>query len=1173
MAKSSGLSAMDVLYSFSGFLVTQYLSKHFRRGDEVTMTSWFTQRASLSFNIFGNAIQLSLSLRDLTSRLIVYCRDYMVLLPVEKPIVSSSIELARAVLYAVIIRGTLPSILGTLMQTNILQRWMCDIAGLVALIIVLAPPLVFPSTSNVVSAIHLQEPAEVSLHEERTLIQTPSPVQKKKWVILVNRSPAPTWDRTPHRPLLPSPRSPSAGLLNNPEDRTRAVVSPTLSIDSGSMDDAGLSGTNSRVTRDSATPVNPPIMNEMDLFANSHRLISTDHVGSRSFGIAERLDMTVPEVINEPASEGFSLANDTFSLTDILSGESAGGLLDEQDLGMILMSVSGDGQSELLFTIPGEHMVTTCVPDPSLVPSKEPEELVAQVSALGAPSALAKSAEAFPLKDLEELTPRNNVSVAQQLEGVPLITDAIDHSYGANDTFSLTDLLASAGVKDDDNLLDIQEMRDDLANITLPESHEPTFTSPEKGKAPRTDKIFTIAEERSVPVARPSIHPDPLILDEFGPTSKKRGLKRQRESKDIDTTYMYTPYGPFPMAQMPYELFSPASMRASEVASALLSNEGRIRCADWRVDVDRGQQLLRVEQLAEKHDKDLAEFDKKQAALRNLMREHGLETSATPPRISHVIPNLQVTQASPDSDLEKPVLDRSRILLEAYRFPAFLEKAVPLTIDTSSGSKSSLVASESVDSMYDPDFPGLNGKQADKYPKLNSDWPADFPTEADTSDEWKLTQEMIDFWAARKARKEAENPPPPVNIDDLSMEVDDGGENDRSFADFEDSGEFNYEDEHCLPGNSKLKCVGWRYEVVPVAPQPPQEPRENLVETVGNAILNQMYSVYSMYGGEGQESSEEAPRSPSPPPLSPPEIVKQPLAPISQPAPAPSSTPSSITSKKSLAPRRQSTSKVAPTTRVLRPRPSAPTKTTLPEPLIARAPDPKLLSKLRPRASIATSTAGTSRAITEKKAAPRQSLPAPKTAPRPSLARPSAAPRASLAPSKTTRQSLAVPKAAPRQSLHIPAPAPKQTTATRRASIAVKATTQPQPKSKTSPPAPQTQTRPKTFAGVKRVSLTPTQASLPVSQTQIQRKTLTGVKRVPLSPIKTNVPRPCLSSTTTTTTATRTQKPISKVPPPKRSSLAPPPVQVVAGDAPKPSAPRPSLSRLPPRRTSIVSRR
>ncbi|KAG6838027.1 hypothetical protein C0991_002557, partial [Blastosporella zonata] len=88
--------------------------------------------------------------------------------------------------------------------------------------------------------------------------------------------------------------------------------------------------------------------------------------------------------------------------------------------------------------------------------------------------------------------------------------------------------------------------------------------------------------------------------------------------------------------------------------------------------------------------------------------------------------------------------------------------------------------------MYDLEYPGLDGKVADKYPKLNTpDWPEDFPKEADTSAEWVLTQEMVGFWAAYKPKKETVNPTLPLDINQASFTADNGGEIDRSFADFE----------------------------------------------------------------------------------------------------------------------------------------------------------------------------------------------------------------------------------------------------------------------------------------------------------------------------------------------------------------------------------------------------
>ncbi|KAG6891172.1 hypothetical protein C0992_009787 [Termitomyces sp. T32_za158] len=1260
MVKSSGLSVSGVLYCLTGFLATQYLFKRFFRTSHQ-----------------------------------------------EKPTASSMRELAWAVLYAIIIREWLPSMFGTLMATNTLQRWICDLAGLVTLVLALAPSFLFPSVShvsNVVNAIELQDSVEVSLQEERTLVQTPSPSHKKEKIILVGRLPTPPHDRILRRPV-PSQRSSPAHSPRDAGDRIRPVIPLT-------SHHAELFGANFCDARDcsiedsfSGPEVLSPVANRVGL-TSINLAASGDRIGNRSSSITERFDNSLPQVIVEHAREGFSLEHDTFSLTDLLSGEPGDNLMENQDMEMILNDISGDGESEFLSFMPEENVAT--ILDRSPVATEDTEKALGQVSTFDYLLAPRESEEASTSMVIpEELSVQARSIPAQQPDCVPLITVSdVDDSYGPNDTFSLTDLLSSLTGKED-NLLNVKEMRDDLANISMPGTLDSAALSPPKTQDTEVC-VFEYAEERGTP--RAGLCPDASI-NEFV-SSPERGNKRKRTSEDI----IYTSCGPFPMAKMPYELFSPASMRASEVAGSLLSDEGRIRCADWRASVDRGQQLLRVEQFAEEIDKDLAEFDKMQATLRSLMREHGLETSATPPRV----PSVQITQASP----EKHNLDRSPIIQRPYQFPAFLDKAVPLTIDFHATS-CSLIPSESIDSMYDPDFPGLDGKQADRYPTLNSDWPSDFPTEADTSDEWKLTQEMIDFWAARKAKMEAENPPPPVNINDLSMEVDDGGENDRSFGVFEDSMEYNYEDEPCLPGNSRLKCLGWRYEVVPVSPKPPQDSREHLVETVGNAILSQMYSVYSMYGKQDPDPAEEESQLPSPPPPSPPRAA----SPLPETVVEPDPAPASVAVKKSALLRRQSTSKVVPTMRALRPRPSVTSKTAAPERPTARVSDPNVLSKLRPRASIATATPADSRATIEKKvvrrqslplsapkAAPRQSLPVgprlsvpprqslvvskaapgqslpqssvapkvsvapprtsaqslavPKAAPRQSLPQSSDAPKVSVAPPRTTRQSLAVPKVAPRmslpqssavpkvsvvpprtsaQSLAVPKAAPRQSLSlssdaskvsvvpprtTRQSLVALKAAprqslSQPSdaPKVSVAPPRttrqslgapkvaprmslPQSSVVPKVSVAPPRTtrqSLTvpkvaapkqplhipapapkqtiqadsitkptlrsasqiqqKTTTSLPASKTQTQPKSLAAVKRIPLAPIQTNVPH--ISSPST---AAATQKSISRLPPPKRMSLAPPPTQVVPGDAPKPSAPRPSLTRLPARRTSIVPR-
>ncbi|KAG6807715.1 hypothetical protein H0H87_001050, partial [Tephrocybe sp. NHM501043] len=211
---------------------------------------------------------------------------------------------------------------------------------------------------------------------------------------------------------------------------------------------------------------------------------------------------------------------------------------------------------------------------------------------------------------------------------------------------------------------------------------------------------------------------------------------------------------------------------------------------------------------------------------------------------------------------------------------------------------------------------------------------------------------MIEFWAAYKARKEAENPTPPLDMNEVSMMCSDGDEH-RTFGDFEEEGHCQWEEEQCLPGDSRLKCVGWRYEVVTPEPRPVLEPRENLVQLVGHHLLNQLQSVYNMYGPPVPR--EQVPPPSPPKPVTIPVVAPEPrVASVTAPAKAP---------RKSLAPApRPSTSTAAPGVRALRPRSSA-----------AAAPAPR---KPAARQSLPASHAPVV------KPAPRQSLAPVKVAPR-----------------------------------------------------------------------------------------------------------------------------------------------------------------------------------------------
>ncbi|KAG6838934.1 hypothetical protein C0991_007184, partial [Blastosporella zonata] len=202
---------MDLLYAYGGFLATRFMVKGSigghkripglfiasrgkikRRLTIILATSGHSIRAATQ--LLGNTIQAILQLRGVVIRLPGCCKKEN-----EPPLWN---EIALAVLYAVAIKQCLPFMLGA-----VIQNWICDVAGLVALVAALVPSLVLRSFSNMFTSIRLQENAtDVSLQDDRTLKQSPSPNWKKKLILMVDSTPIPPH----HRPVsLPTPSLPS----------------------------------------------------------------------------------------------------------------------------------------------------------------------------------------------------------------------------------------------------------------------------------------------------------------------------------------------------------------------------------------------------------------------------------------------------------------------------------------------------------------------------------------------------------------------------------------------------------------------------------------------------------------------------------------------------------------------------------------------------------------------------------------------------------------------------------------------------------------------------------------------------------------------------------------------------------------------------------------------------
>ncbi|KAG6829175.1 hypothetical protein H0H92_005430 [Tricholoma furcatifolium] len=748
-----------------------------------------------------------------------------------------------------------------------------------------------------------------------------------------------------------------------------------------------------------------------------------------------------------------------------------------------------------------------------------------------------KKKQWFILVDKSPQTPTRDVGRQRALQGPP---PSPDSPLTSNDTFSISDALAGF---EGDNLKD-EELPPQLAEGGPRNERQPLgvrhalplgdlLAAGSSSKERKVMDVLDMDDELAKAELRVAI---PTASSTPGPSRKRR--RRRRESINAGET-IYTSKGALPISKLPYQLFSPASMKASELASALLSDDGRIKCHDWRIDVEDGRKLLEVDEMIEQHNKDFGELEEGRAKLKALMRELGANVPTTPPRA----PEVKITPASPQST-EKLELPQPEIVLMANGMPRFVDKRVPLVLEIP---QIPVASSSSKDEPDDPEFPSLKCKEAKKYPKLiEPGWPADFPTDPDTSDEWKLTQEMIDFWRAREAKKKVNNPPPPEDIDKASIKSDDGNESDRSLADFDSTdgdirSPFDYDDEPCVPGNSRLKCVGWRYEIVAPEPKVPKEPRVTLVDMLKDALLKNLQAIQEMHVTPELETQVPEPtevdspppaprqrsrRPPSPIPLEKASLIVEPgdsgwdrledfpsfdtydgadvdeepsrapseIAPC-QPPPAPAPV---VTSTK--APSR-STNKVAPSPgRTLRPRPSVPV-----------APGPNKKSTLRPRNSIATTTVSVA---IQKKPAPRPSLPPthvtkPAQAPITTTTASAAlskklSPRVSLAPTRPV-----VPKPVARRSLPPPKPPPAIKNSQPPAKPCRQSLLPPKAAPTASAPPPQPKTVLKKPALPAKVGST-SRPSLPIAKPSV-KPTVVVPMRKPLASV-TNVPRPPTSA-------------------------------------------------------------
>ncbi|KAG6852065.1 hypothetical protein C0991_003455 [Blastosporella zonata] len=193
---------MDLLSAYGGSLPTRFMVKG-SIGDHKRISGLFIasrgkikRRLTIILATSGHSMRAATRLLGNTVEAILQLRGVPIFALLEDNEPSLWNEIALAVLYAVAIKQSLPFMLGA-----VIRNWICDVAGLVALVAALVPSLVLRNFSNICTPIRLQEnDTDVSSQDDMTLKQSPSN-WKKKLILMVPH---------PHRPISsPTPSLPS----------------------------------------------------------------------------------------------------------------------------------------------------------------------------------------------------------------------------------------------------------------------------------------------------------------------------------------------------------------------------------------------------------------------------------------------------------------------------------------------------------------------------------------------------------------------------------------------------------------------------------------------------------------------------------------------------------------------------------------------------------------------------------------------------------------------------------------------------------------------------------------------------------------------------------------------------------------------------------------------------
>ncbi|GLB37984.1 hypothetical protein LshimejAT787_0410350 [Lyophyllum shimeji] len=652
---------------------------------------------------------------------------------------SYSHDLTQALLYAFTIHQCLPAMVCVSLFTTVaVPGWVSILSALAAFFTALSPAVVRSFVSSALESktgpitLRLSNPAAAqsislaSSNDDGTLVQpgTPSPFsfvgKKKIWFLLAQSPPFRSPFRTPSRPP-PRRRSPlSASPLRGDSDEHEDSASD--------LDVSGPAADGEESPPNVSVPVD----------------VGDEEKQEEKFVTVLEYPVSAPAEEAPPVID----VDDTFSLGDVIQHErTMDDLVDADEVEM---------QADLA------HVSL----DRSLTGAEE-----------AATSAAVDDADTFSLGDviqhgrsMQNLVDVDGDDMLADLAHV--LVDSAEEGFpaaageGDTDTLSLGDLVSHDCEGEGNEAVVSLDLRADLANISA-DSDE-------------GDQQF-VAE-----VSYASLH---SRQDAGSAACTSANENESSQPASISASYL--------------PLFQNTPLPRS---SANTSNA----CAAWAREVHHSIIADRLDRLSASHSADCVSLFELRCGLQEAGDEldpsRVLELPPSPMRAPSPppasAPRLNVIQASPEKDESREDIiqvspcrgmERStRMTRRRTRggFPQFLEYAVELSLS----SLSSVTSLPSVPSSYinagtpEPSFEQSLEQQEEEQVEREADqsnssigsvnallqdcevslvrstWPPrdrDFPTEADTSDEWRLTPEMVEFWNKRKAQ----NPRVEVEVD------------------------------------------------------------------------------------------------------------------------------------------------------------------------------------------------------------------------------------------------------------------------------------------------------------------------------------------------------------------------------------------------------------------------